>query len=129
MEYKTCTCFIIYHFSVCTLGSFERFFLVYCVLKPKIWRKIQTSTYMNDIPQCFPAKDPAASKSESPTRATVGAIVRGPIRDMTNPISPVIPSTICKVDATIIAPWTCSNKKTRLSLINSHLRWNVFLLT
>ena len=41
----------------------------------------------------LPAKDPVAPNKANPTKATVGAIVSGPMKRIRTPIAPVLPIT------------------------------------
>lgn len=49
---------------------------------------------MNAMPQCCPASSPAESKRGSATKVMVGAIVRGPMNLIRNPIRPENPTKI-----------------------------------
>ncbi|KAG8138026.1 hypothetical protein E2320_003967 [Naja naja] len=64
----------------------------------------ERKTYMAAIPQCSPASFPAELKRGSATKLMVGAIVRGPMNRIKNPMRPEKPTKIWKQDATIIAP-------------------------
>uniref|UniRef100_A0A2D4NEQ6 Uncharacterized protein n=1 Tax=Micrurus spixii TaxID=129469 RepID=A0A2D4NEQ6_9SAUR len=69
---------------------------------------------MADIPQCSPASFPAELKRGSATKVMVGAIVKGPMNRIKNPMRPEKPTKIWKQDANIIAPCnslirTCHN--------------------
>lgn len=49
---------------------------------------------MKAMPQCCPASSPAESKRGSATKEMVGAIVRGPMNLIKNPIRPENPTKI-----------------------------------
>lgn len=67
-------------------------------------------TYMNAMPQCCPAISPAGSNRGSATKVMVGAIVRGPMNLIRNPIRPENPTKIWKQEATMIVPCTWKNR-------------------
>lgn len=58
------------------------------------------------MPQCCPALSPAESKRGRATKVMVGAIVKGPMNLIRNPIIPENPTKIWKQEATMIAPCT-----------------------
>ena len=57
------------------------------------------------MPQCLAQKSAAAPNNESPIRAMVGAIARGPINLSKTPTNPVMPIKTWNRAATAIAPW------------------------
>ena len=63
---------------------------------------------MAEMPQWFPAFMPAESKRDRPIREMVGAMVRGPMNFMNRPMRPEKPTRICKQDATMMDPWSCT---------------------
>lgn len=67
-------------------------------------------TYMNAMPQCCPAMSPADSNRGSATRVMMGAIVRGPMNLIRNPIRPENPTKIWKQEATMIVPCTWKSR-------------------
>lgn len=62
-------------------------------------------SYSIAMPQCFPALSPAAWNPDSPIRATVGVMVRGPMYFSKIPGRPSAPIHTSTRDETMIAPW------------------------
>ena len=62
-------------------------------------------SYIMAMPQCLPARSPAGWKPESPMRATVGVMVRGPMYCSSNPGSPSAPMHTSIREDTMMAPW------------------------
>jgi hypothetical protein len=65
------------------------------------------STYNKAIHQLEDAVLAAAPNKESPIRAIVGAMERGPMKRMRTPMTPLKPMTTWKHADAMIAPWIC----------------------
>ena len=70
--------------------------------------------YKEEMPQCFPAHDPATANRESPVRAIVGTIVRGPMKRVIHPTAPENPIKTSKREDMMIDPCNCKHENTIL---------------
>ena len=66
--------------------------------------------------QCRPATGAPNLNKASPIRAMVGAMVIGPTKRSSLPMSPVAPMTISQRAPRMIAPWTCCMRTSHPSL-------------
>ena len=66
-------------------------------------------TYTRVIHHCLLAKPVATSKRARPAREIVGEMASGPMYLSIQPMAPVKPMTTWKIDATMVAPWICTD--------------------
>ena len=76
-------------------------------------RYVVQSTHSMAMPQCFPALSPAAWNPDSPMRATVGVMVRGPMYFSRAPGRPRRPMTTSISEDMMMAPWIWNERRHR----------------